>query len=590
MLSGQVMALAAVGIDMEELPAVGVEVPPPRGGGRVHGVGEPALVPDTARPEHGVELGLLAGLGSRIIQCGFETHPFERLLRDRLHGLRWGDAQQVIHGRGDIADVDVVVTELAVCANSLGPGDDRGIGDATLVGGVALVELVGRVERHRPADRVVVVGLRAAEFVVAPHAVLDGVDEAVEELDFVDRPVGSALAAGAVVGDHHDDCVVQLTGILQIVQDPADLGIGVGQEAGEHLGHPGEEALLLVGQSVPGPHGVLQRPRFPVGALDIQIRIDLRQFGVGRYHAELLLVGQHDLAVALVAHVEAAGVFVGPLLEHMVRGVTGAGAEVGEPRLVRRDHLGVLDELDRLVGEVLRQVIALFRGGGRLDGVVVVDQFRIPLVGLAAEESVEPLEAPRQRPMPFGGGQAGLLQWGHVPLAEAVGVVSALGEHFGDQRGVIGDAAVDTGKALGELLHDGHAHGCGVATGQQRRPGRRAQRGGVELGQPHTTLGDPAHGGHVDQAAEAVPGGDPDVVPDEVEHIGCVRRSFRRLIRAPVRFGVTDVEGDLAGELSSHDGDVTDSVSFRSGLTAQNAGDPGEPEPTGRENRQLAFG
>jgi len=40
----------------------------------------------------------------------------------------------------------------------------------------------------------------------------------------------------------------------------------------------------------------------------------------------------------------------------------------------------------------------------------------IVMVGLAAKESVEPLEPPGQRPVPFGGGQAGLLQRGHVPL------------------------------------------------------------------------------------------------------------------------------------------------------------------------------
>ena len=186
MLGRQVMALTAVGLNVEQLPAVFVEIRPPRGCGGVHGVGEPPVVPDATRAEHGVVLGFLTGLGSRIIQCRFETHALQWLLRDRLHGLRWGDTQQVVHGRRDVGDVDVIVPELAVGLDPGRPRDDRRVGDAALVGGVALIELVGRIESHRPADRVMVIGLRAAEFVVAPHAVGDGVDETVEELDFID--------------------------------------------------------------------------------------------------------------------------------------------------------------------------------------------------------------------------------------------------------------------------------------------------------------------------------------------------------------------------------------------------------------------
>jgi hypothetical protein len=58
----------------------------------------------------------------------------------------------------------------------------------------------------------------------------------------------------------------------------------------------------------------------------------------------------------------------------MMRGMAGAGAEVQVERLVRGDLLGVGDELDGLVGQVLGQVVALFGGAGRLDLVVVVDQ------------------------------------------------------------------------------------------------------------------------------------------------------------------------------------------------------------------------
>jgi hypothetical protein len=68
----------------------------------------------------------------------------------------------------------------------------------------------------------------------------------------------------------------------------------------------------------------------------------------------------------------------------MVRRVAGTGRVVQEERLVRRDRLGVLDELDRLVGDVVGEVVALGRQLRMLHPMFVVDQVRIPLVGLGA--------------------------------------------------------------------------------------------------------------------------------------------------------------------------------------------------------------
>ena len=67
-------------------------------------------------------------------------------------------------------------------------------------------------------------------------------------------------------------------------------------------------------------------------------------------------------------------------------------------RLVRVDLLGVGDELDRLVDQVLAQVIALLGRARWLDLVVVVDEVGIPLAGVAAQEAVEALEAAPERP------------------------------------------------------------------------------------------------------------------------------------------------------------------------------------------------
>ena len=99
-------------------------------------------------------------------------------------------------------------------------------------------------------------------------------------------------------------------------------------------------------------------------------RVDRRQLGVGGHDAELLLVGERLLADRLVAHVEPALELVDPLLRRVMRRVAGAGRVVEEERLLRRDRLGVADELERLVGDVVGEVVALFRASaaGRRDG------------------------------------------------------------------------------------------------------------------------------------------------------------------------------------------------------------------------------
>ena len=94
---------------------------------------------------------------------------------------------------------------------------------------------------------------------------LGRVGDAVEEPPLVERAVRAALAARAVVGHDDDDRVVELPGLLEVVEHPAELVVGVRDEAGEHLGHASEQALLVVGQRVPGPDGVEQRPRLAVG-------------------------------------------------------------------------------------------------------------------------------------------------------------------------------------------------------------------------------------------------------------------------------------------------------------------------------------
>jgi hypothetical protein len=73
--------------------------------------------------------------------------------------------------------------------------------------------------------------------------------------------------------------------------------IGVGDEPGEDLHHPGVQPPLVVRQRVPLRH----------------VRVTRGQLSIRSEQAELLLALEDDLAVVVPAHVELALVPVGPL-------------------------------------------------------------------------------------------------------------------------------------------------------------------------------------------------------------------------------------------------------------------------------------
>ena len=142
-----------------------------------------------------------------------------------------------------------------------------------------------------------------------------------------------------------------------------------------------------------------------------------RQLGILGGDAKFLLPGKGPLPVGVPAVVELARILVSPLLGHMVGGVGGTGTEVQEERLVRVDLLGIGDEADRHVGEVLAEVISLLGRPGWLNLVVVVDEVGVPLTRVAAQEAVEALEATPERPTVVGT-STGLLVGGircHLP-------------------------------------------------------------------------------------------------------------------------------------------------------------------------------
>ena len=384
------------------------------------------------------------------------------------------------------------------------------------------------------------------------QVLLDLVGQPVEDLVLVHGAVRPAFTGRAVVRDEHDQRVVELAGLLEVVEQPPDLVVGVAEEAGVDLRHAAEQPLLVVGERVPGPDGVELGPGLAVGALLVDVRVDRRQLRLVGDHAHLLLPREHELAVRLVPHVEAPLVLVDPLLGGVVRGMAGARAVVEEERLVGRDGLRVTDELERLVGDVRAEVVALLRWLRLVDGVVVVDEVGIPLVRLRPEEPVEALEAAAERPLRLPRGKGHLIGGRQVPLADGVGVPAALAEHLGDGRALERNVAVHARVAVGCLGDAGHPVRRVVPAGHQARAGRRAERRRVEVRVREAALGDPVDVRRLDQPAERLHRRVADVVEDDVEHVRRPSGRDRLRVRLPVRDRVPDVDVDRPFEGLAH--------------------------------------
>ena len=378
--------------------------------------------------------------------------------------------------------------------------------------GVLLVPLERRVAGLGPAPRVVGVAVGAADVVDPSDGLVGSLQDHVEVLHLVHDAELAALLAGAVVRQQDDHGVVELAEPLEVVDEAADLGVGVLQEGGEGLLEAGGQSLLVLGQAV---------PRLDPG-------IARGELGVGGQQAEFDLAGEPPFAGHVPPFVEPAPPLVEVVGRCLMGSVHGPEGQVGEERAVGSDGDRVVDEADGVVDQILAQVVALVGGGGRLDVMVVMDQVGGELVGLPLEEAVEAVEAALERPLVEGAGRRGVVHGAQVPLAHREGGVALVAQDLGHGRGVVGDVPPHVRIAAVEVGDGPHSHGVVVASGEQGGPGGRAQRGHVEVRVPEPGVGQgvDVRGGEVRSVAPEM--GEAGVVQEDHHDVRGVRSGMRR--------------------------------------------------------------
>ena len=177
-------------------------------------------------------------------------------LLDAVHERRLGQPGGVEHGRRDVDHVVELVADLALGLDPVRPVHDRAVARPAPVRGDLLRPLVRRVHRVGPADGVVVVGPRRAEVVDSRGHELDRLEAgcAVQDHELVEAAVRRALGGCAVVADDHvDERVVEHLEVGERVDEPADVVVGVLEEAGVDLHLAREDRLAVARASRPRP-------------------------------------------------------------------------------------------------------------------------------------------------------------------------------------------------------------------------------------------------------------------------------------------------------------------------------------------------
>ena len=248
-------------------------------------------------------------------------------------------------------------------------------------------------------------------------------------------------------------------------------------------------------------------------------RIAGRQHRVGRNHAECLLPFEYALAVHVPAFVEAAAVLAPERFGRLMRRVRGTGREVQEEGSLGHDRVKVTDHADRLIDQVLGEVVSLFDASRGLDRTIVADQFRVELVGFAAEKAIEPFEALCERPVVKWAGRRALGAGRDVPFAGGERGIAHVAQHACHRRCPPRQAAAHVRESGVEVGDETHSDRVVIAARQQRGPSGRTHGGDGEVGEPQSVRGEPIEGRRLDGRAVAAKVGETRVVEQDDHHV-----------------------------------------------------------------------
>ena len=366
------------------------------------GQGLPPVLPHGPMPDH---LEVLAVPCRRRVGVVEDLSDAGAVIGHLLHavvGSLRGHPHQVEEGGGDVDGVDELGPDGTGVGNPVRPGDDQG-GTHPAGVGVLLVPAQGGVGGLRPSPGDVGLRVRSADGVEALQVELDGAEPVLFVGDDVGAAVRSALLAGAVVGEHHDDGVVEAPDRVEELHQPAQLRVGVVEHRRVRLLEAGEQLVLVGGQV---------RPFLDSG-------VEGRQHRVGGDDAQFLLPPEAALADHVPSLVVAAPVLVEVLLGRLVGAVGRPEGQVQEEGLFGLDRDLVPYVGDGVVDQVLGEVVAVLGPSRGVHPVVVLDHVGIEVVGQSVQEPVVAAEAPSQGPLVVGTDRGGVLQGArcHFPMA-----------------------------------------------------------------------------------------------------------------------------------------------------------------------------
>ena len=185
----------------------------------------PAIVVDGTVPEHLEVLGVVVARLCRLVEGLGKAHPVDWRLAHTPDALRGFHTQGFQDRRDEINAVGILLPDLTSRLDALWPGYDARIGGAAPIG-FALPALEGGVAGIGPAPRVMVAGFHAAKFIQHFEIILEFLLHIVEEEHFVQRTNRPAFGAGAVIGDHDDQGIIQLAYLFQEFKNPPKMIIG----------------------------------------------------------------------------------------------------------------------------------------------------------------------------------------------------------------------------------------------------------------------------------------------------------------------------------------------------------------------------